>query len=136
MDTSSSDSKVEVSKRQFESDSDIDLSIDSDQSDKELSKLIDDDILCVGDYILVQFPSKKTICDFVGRILEIDVLEYVVVFNRKRGDKGFSFPDVEDLSTIFRQDVVSRLPKSLELNMYNHINKRTVKDYEFSKDLS
>ncbi|KAF5291379.1 hypothetical protein FQA39_LY03530 [Lamprigera yunnana] len=99
MDTSSSDSEVEVPKRQFEIDSDIDLGIDSDQSDNELSKFIDNDILCVRDYILVQFPSKKTICHFVGRIIEI----------------GFSLPDVKDLSTISRQDIVSKLPKPLEL---------------------
>lgn len=116
IDTSSSYSEVELPNKQFESDSDMDMDIESDGSDDEILKLMDNDSLNVGDYVLVQFPTKKTVRHCIGQIMEIqDVMEYFVKFFRRRGNKGFTFPDIEDSSTINSQDIVSKLPRPLEV---------------------
>lgn len=94
---------------------DVDETLTEDHD--EIIKLLDDEILKEGDFLLVQFPTKKTIRFCVGLILETDEScnEYLVKFYRKKGQGGFCLPDVEDVSRISRNDIVSRLPKPLEI---------------------
>lgn len=113
--TSSSDSEIELPQKQFGSDSDIDMGSESDNNEA-MQELLDDDILKEGDYVLVRFPTKKTVRHYVGQITEAqDQIEYLVKFLRKRGSDAFSFPDTDDLSIVNRQDILVKLPKPLEV---------------------
>lgn len=62
------------------------------------------------DYVLVKFPTKKTIKYYIGNIVEVNGnTEFTINFLRKR-DNHFTFPVVKDESIIDIEDVVCKLP--------------------------
>lgn len=63
----------------------------------------------VGDFVVVAFPTKKTVRHFIGKVLNITDNEYYIDFLRKKRE-GFIFPPVEDRSSIQDMDIVKTLP--------------------------
>ncbi|KAF5278025.1 hypothetical protein FQR65_LT15826 [Abscondita terminalis] len=102
-----------------ESESEVEMSLSdsiNDVSDEELLGLCDDDQLNVGDYIVVKFPTKRTVIHFVGQITTIynDTEMEVNFLRKKKTENGtFVFPDVQDISLVLRGDVVFKLPKPI-----------------------
>lgn len=71
--------------------------------------LLDDEIIHSNDYLLVKFPTKKRTLYYIGKVKSCNNnYSYVLNFMRKYGN-GFRFPDLEDISTVFREDIVSKL---------------------------
>lgn len=65
----------------------------------------------VGDHVLVVFPTKKTRLHYVGVIEEIDDCEYTINFMRLTKIRNtFCYPDVKDVSTVSRCDIITKLP--------------------------
>lgn len=74
--------------------------------------LTDEDILKENDYVLVKFPEKTTIIYYVGVITKpLHLNEFEVKFlRRKRPGYKFYFPDIDDIATVARSDIVLKLP--------------------------
>ncbi|KAK9688503.1 hypothetical protein QE152_g35243 [Popillia japonica] len=91
----SDDSKI-ADKAQT-SDSDICLS-ETDHDEEQLAYLKPDATLQPGDYVLVKFPTKKTIKHYVGQLISHDTItnEYEIRFFRKTRNNGFVLPNVLD----------------------------------------
>ncbi|CAG9822250.1 unnamed protein product [Phaedon cochleariae] len=70
-------------------------------------------------WVLVKFPTKKTIRHFVGQIIEMVENEPVVKFARKINKVKltrktvFVFPDIEDSSLISEENIIRVLPTPL-----------------------
>ncbi|CAH1114637.1 unnamed protein product [Psylliodes chrysocephalus] len=115
-DSSSSDSEsdlVESTRKKYKffktasSESDIDMESDYD----EMDKLLDDEKILCDDYILVRFPTKKTVVYYVGQVIQLaEYGEFVVKYLRHLHNR-FHFPDVDDISTIARSDIEAKLPR-------------------------
>lgn len=115
-DISSSDSDIDlplnITGAKFKnnlSDSDIDLDFEEDHG--KINELLDDEKILEGDYVLVKFATKKRIVHYIGKIVEIlENGEFLVKFLKKNA-RGFIFPEIEDISSVERKDVVSKLPR-------------------------
>lgn len=66
-----------------------------------------------GEYVLVEFATKKKILYYVGKVLQTrnKDLEYQISFLRQNRQHKFCLPDVPDISFIKEQDVKFILPK-------------------------
>lgn len=113
-DISSSDSDIDlllnVTGAKFKnclSDSDIDLDFENDQ----INELLDDEKMLKDDYVLVKFVTKKLILHYVGKVIEVLENEEFEVRFLKKCTQGFIFPQVADISSVERKDVVSKLTK-------------------------
>lgn len=110
--------KVSVSSDDFEDSnpSENDLSLPSSNDiDWYEDPMQDDDItnldnIAVDSFVLVKFPTKKSVKYYVGKILEICSCEFNVSFLRKQG-KNFLFPTIPDISMVRFDDIVMHLPK-------------------------
>lgn len=100
-----------------------DSSSESELSDLELmecensgksSDEMQDTKMCVGDYVLVKFATKKTLIHYVGKIenlYEADE-EYDINFLRKSSARSFSFPYSKDTALVGREDIVVMILKT------------------------
>lgn len=124
--TSDGDTKVKAKSMKAKStvaeESTPSTSFESDSSDfldksseEEVPWLCDSDELNIKDFILVKFTSeKKTIAYYAGSIMEIIDEQITVQFlRRKPKSNQFVYPQVEDISTVVRSDVVMKLPKPI-----------------------
>ena len=69
-----------------------------------------------GDFVLVQFATKKIIVYYIAQVLgNCGVNEYEVKFLRKVSKHTFRFPAVEDKASVERGDMVAKLPPSKSL---------------------
>lgn len=70
----------------------------------------------MGDFVLVKFATKKTIVHFVGQVQELDdhYNELIVKFLRFKPNCGFYYPIQNDISTIPRADILTKLPQPPE----------------------
>lgn len=76
---------------------------DSDET-KEITEIN------VNSFVLVKFPTKKTVKYYVGKVIRLLANgEYEIRFLRRHG-KQFVFPDVEDISSILLEDIELHLP--------------------------
>jgi hypothetical protein len=92
------------------SDSDLDLNYDADDNDG-INTLLDDEKITKDDYLLVKFAAKKRYLHYVGTVVKVlETGEFEVKF-LKQCKEGFIYPKFDDISTIERKDVVSKLPK-------------------------
>lgn len=83
------------------------------EEDDDTDPYIDPNDLNVGSFIVVQFPTKKTIRYFIGIILEIvntDSISYTTKFFRKNKNE-FSFPTIDDISDVAFGDIIKVLSK-------------------------
>jgi len=92
-------------------------SIFEEVDDEEFEFLLDSDMINEGDFLLVQFPTKKTIVHFIGVVTGFFYNnEYKVKFLRKTSHSYcFSFPEVVDESSVERRDVIGRLTIATQL---------------------
>ncbi|KAI4455691.1 hat family dimerization domaincontaining protein-related [Holotrichia oblita] len=103
------------------SDSDADLpqnifhettffdNLDQLQNNKDALILLDDDVIHCNDYLLVKFPTNKRTLHYIGRVESCNNnVSYVLNFLRKYRS-GFRFPDLQDISTVSREDIVSKI---------------------------
>lgn len=97
-----------------ESDIEEDILCDDDSlddvSDSEKRNYETDLEYKVTDFILVQYPLKKSIRHYVGQIDRIDQDEYSVNFLRKTSDLKFIFPERRDQDIVNSVDIVCKLP--------------------------
>lgn len=112
IDASSSDSDTSVTKENRFSDSDSDIDL---VNDAESIPFLDDQQILIGDYILVKFCTKKLIKHYVGTVIEILEQEECVVKFMRKTNIGFIFPEQEDISTVLRSDVISKLPRPISV---------------------
>lgn len=104
----SSDSEIDLPKNRYSSDSNFEFEFDENE---DLQTLLDDQNINIDDYLLVKFPTKKDIKYYVGIVTGLDGDEYEVKFLRRKESYGFHFPDLDDIATVLRIDVVSKLPQ-------------------------
>lgn len=88
--------------------SDSDINMESEK--EEIDQLLDDEKIIINDFVLVKFATRKRVLHYVGQVQEYDNEEYVVKFLRK-SSRGFHFPIIDDISSISREDIVSKLPQ-------------------------
>lgn len=81
-------------------------------------KLLKCNDFCVGDFVMVKFATKLTICCYIGRILKItEDSEYEINFlRRKNTSNTFIHPLVEDISIVNENDIISVLSKATKLS--------------------
>ncbi|KAB0805286.1 hypothetical protein PPYR_02256 [Photinus pyralis] len=110
-DSNSESFKFMTKKNKF-LDSSSDSDIDMTESDcDEFSKLLDDEEILCDDYVLVQFPTKKTVIHYVGQVIQLaENGEFVIKYLRNTHNR-FHFPTVDDISTITRSEIVGKLPR-------------------------
>lgn len=101
---------------------------ESSQSDDDSLKLVDtDDDLSEdefplsfeqdfqvgeGDFVIAKFATKSTVRYYVGHVLQKNGNDYEIKFlRRKNNSNTFTFPLVDDISSIERSDIVQKLPK-------------------------
>lgn len=91
--------------------------------------LIDDKDPEPDDFVLVKFPTKKTVKFYVGKVLSLKGNTLEVNFLRRKGLVGscFTFPIVEDISEVDRTDVqklpqpsVSGTARTADIIKFNH----------------
>lgn len=107
------------------SDSDIDLpqnivhetkifdsdSLDEFQDNDDVLMLLHDDVIHCHDYLLVKYPTNRRTLHYIGKVESCNNEgSYVLNFLRKY-KSGFRFPDLQDISTVSREDIVSKIPK-------------------------
>lgn len=87
-----------------------------------------------GEYVLVEFFTKKQTIYYVGKVLEgrNNSLEYFISFLRRKGHGKFHLPNVPDLSMTKEQDIKVILPKPILAGSTS----RQQSYYKFSIDLS
>ena len=74
----------------------------------------DDENLDKGDFVLVRFPLKTKMIHYIGQILSINNETLEVKFLRRKGlSNTFKFPDVEDISNVDKDDILSKLSTPL-----------------------
>ncbi|KAK4884054.1 hypothetical protein RN001_000325 [Aquatica leii] len=82
--------------------------------DNDVHMLLDDDVINCNDYLLVKFPTNKRALHYIGRMESCNNDgSYTVNFLRKY-KSGFRFPDLQDISTVSREDIVSKIPNPVE----------------------
>lgn len=117
-----------------ETDSVISMDEDNDDVDnctKMSNTLLDSDILKCDDFIIVKFPQKKYDIHFVGQIIKLTSQnEMEVKFLRKIGEK-FSFPLMEDVSLVLREDIVACLQPPKIIKGTTRISSRYTFNYCF-----
>ncbi|KAK4873758.1 hypothetical protein RN001_013118 [Aquatica leii] len=92
---------------------DLSDSLDEFQ-DNDVPMLLDDDVINCNDYLLVKFPTNKRALHYIGRVESCNNDgSYTVNFLRKYKN-GFHFPDLQDISTVSREDIVSKIPNPVE----------------------
>lgn len=87
-----------------------------------------------GDYVLVQFTTKKKKLFYIGKVIEErnENLEYYISFLRKKACNKYHLPAVPDLSNVKDDDVKFILPKPT----FSGSTTRQQNYYSFSIDLS
>lgn len=76
----------------------------------EINLLHDFDVVSKDDFVVVKFPTKTQIVYYVGIIEERHGFsDFDVNFLRRKGDK-FHYPDVADISSVTRDDIIAVLP--------------------------
>ncbi|XP_063226844.1 uncharacterized protein LOC134533298 [Bacillus rossius redtenbacheri] len=78
---------------------------------KEISKDLKN--LCVDGWVIVKFSGKKTWKMYVGQITMREPCLEAKFARRIRSTSSFSWPDVEDRSTILFEDIIKFLPSSV-----------------------
>lgn len=114
--------KAEKAKKVIFSDSDSsesDLSdlkfmdTSDDENESNSGRILDDEVINIGDYVLVKFATKKKLIHYVARVDKLNEAsnDMDVEFLRRRGESwNFSFRDQPDLAEVNRDDIVLKLP--------------------------
>lgn len=99
------------------SDSDIASDFESNVGDDELlAPLFDDVNLKNSDYVLVKFNQKPQDVFYVGIIQKtMSQNDFDISFMRKASANRFTFPLIEDVSMVTREDITALLPPPMEL---------------------
>ena len=100
------------------SDTEVSVVLDSDEASDEfddlenMELLKDDDEINVNEFLLVKFPLKTNIIYYVGNVVDtINLNEFLIKFlRRKMPGYNFFYPNVDDISTIDRCDIMLKLP--------------------------
>lgn len=88
-----------------------------DSSEDEVLQIDDvEDLEKDCDFVFVKFEGKKSKLHNVGRVEEIERDgDLVVNFLRRKGaSREFTFPEVEDISSVPVTDVVLKMPPSMQ----------------------
>lgn len=73
-----------------------------------------------GDFVVVQFTTKKTLKHFIGLVLEEIYGVYQIKFMRKKRGNLFVFPDVDDISDVIETDIEKVLmPPKIVRNIHD-----------------
>lgn len=80
----------------------------SEEDNLPLTKVVIDPPIEVDTFVLVEFKAKKRTRHYVGQVKEIEADDYTVKFMRKQ-KRGFVFPQVEDIASVPKIDVLKRL---------------------------
>jgi hypothetical protein len=77
------------------------------------TNLQDINIYNVGDYILIQWLGKKSVCRYVAEIVSMEDDTYEVACMRKQDSKGliYSFPEKDDKCWIDKDQIIQKLKK-------------------------
>lgn len=105
-----------------ESDADSLFSLRSETSldNNSILELTDDQKIEIGNFVLVQFPTKTTIVYYIGKVLEeVGLNEFKVKFLRRKFNKNrFFYPEVDDIPEVNRHDIIAILPNPILINKY------------------
>ncbi|XP_030746083.1 uncharacterized protein LOC115877126 [Sitophilus oryzae] len=115
-DISSSDSDTDMPSnfigKSFKNDlSDSDIDLDFEDNNGQINELLHDEKILEKDYVLVKFATKKRVVHYVGKVVEVLGDDEFQVTFLKKSPRGFVFPQIKDISTVERKDVVSKLAK-------------------------
>lgn len=109
---------------------DIDIFAQSDEEDNH--PMNDLSTITEGSFVLVKFPTKKTVKYYVGRILtKLNDEEFDITFFRRHGS-NFISPNVPDISTVLAHDIVLHLMQPEKVGGTS----RTANLFSFPVDLS
>lgn len=86
---------------------------DDDSSLDEFPLTLEEDYLVSkDDFVITKFTTKTTIRYFIGQVLGKNNNDYHIKFlRRKNNSNTFTFPPVDDISYVERDDIVRKLPK-------------------------
>jgi len=73
--------------------------------------MLDSDIINECDFLLVQFPTKRTIVHFIAVVTGF----FFIGMNIELNSYSFSFPEVVDESNVERRDDVGKLTVAIQL---------------------
>lgn len=91
---------------------DIDIFAQSEEEDNLMNDL---STITKDSFVLVKFPTKKTVKYYVGRILnKLDNDEFDITFLRRNGS-NFIYPNVPDISTVPAHDIILHLMQTEKL---------------------
>ncbi|KAF5272239.1 hypothetical protein FQA39_LY01321 [Lamprigera yunnana] len=95
--------------------SDADMEMDIELENGSMDRILDDEIIECGDYLLVRFLTKKRTLYYTGLVEKIyDNGDFSVNFLR-RYKSGFHFPNVKDVSKISRNQINKKLPRPTDM---------------------
>lgn len=105
-----------------ESDADSMFSLRSESSleNNSILELTDDQKIEIGNFVLVQFPTKTTIVYYIGRVLEeVGFREFKIKFLRRKFNKyKFFYPEVDDIPEVNQEDIIAIMPDPVLINKY------------------
>lgn len=88
--------------------------------------------LSEGNFVLVKFPTKKSIRFYVAKIEKIENLDYYVTYLTKGLGWTFTYPEKKDDDVKEREDIVMKLPKP----EISGGTERASKKFKFNVDLT
>lgn len=103
--------KRSSTKESQESDSDS-FASDDNTDEEELAFVVDGDQIDQGEFLLVQFATKKSIVYYVGHVEgQYGPTEFKIKFLRRRNQSSmFYFPMVDDVASVEISDIIAKLP--------------------------
>ncbi|XP_050509590.1 uncharacterized protein LOC126886642 [Diabrotica virgifera virgifera] len=114
--------KRELPESSDESDVDslFSLRFESSLGLNSIPELTDDQQIEVGNFVLVQFPTKTTIVYYIGEVLkEVAFKEFKIKFLRRKFNQNrFYYPKVDDIPEVNRQDIIAIMPDPVLTNKY------------------
>lgn len=101
----------------------------SDSEEEEDDEEEEDLTVKPNDYIIIRFTQKKTERHYVGLVTEYEDDELTVKFMRKTGLDKFVFPEVDDVATIDRRQVVKILSQPVVNHRHVYIFNENLAEY-------
>ncbi|KAK9739239.1 hypothetical protein QE152_g9187 [Popillia japonica] len=116
------------------SESDVELEkICNDSTDDSITEeKVPNESLSEGNFVLVKFPTKKSIRFYVAKIVNIENLDYYLTYLTKGLGRTFTYPEKKDDDVKEREDIVMELPKPEILGG----TERAFKKFKFNVDLT
>lgn len=100
------------------------ISDEFSEEENTIEPFQDEDIINETDYLLVKFSLKSSVIYAIGIVLEVvNLNEHVVTFlRRKAPEYKFYFPQVDDISTDDRCDIILNYLNLIQQKLLEHLH--------------